>query len=373
MDLDYISTRRLSRFYDKLKDWLSLNYSTKVELAEATQDMRGATEQFAGAHGLVPTPEAADRNKFLKGDATWAELPVATTSADGLMSATDKNKLDGIATGAQVNVIESVKVAGSALAIDSKSVNVPEAGGSAGAWVKGVVSGEDTTRWNSWVSEDRNIPKPILFKYTTDFSKFDTATLIDVSSDGGNVQYSVALENQKPSLSKVDNGLKIDSNGTGTHAGTLSYTIPVNVSTASEIVEEIKIIQQPSIASWGWFGNGIASSEMYNNRGRGIYMFTPGLDTEWTWKNDGSFGGVPSTFRVKEPGNIWLNQEITTRMEWTADGTTKYYWNNELVGTSSGVTLEAYPNLLDAYTNRTMLSWGYYPVAIITGYSIEIS
>lgn len=78
MDLDYISTRRLSRFYDNLKDWLSLNYSTKVELAEATQDMRGATEQFAGAHGLVPTPAAADRNKFLKGDGTWATPPAVT-------------------------------------------------------------------------------------------------------------------------------------------------------------------------------------------------------------------------------------------------------------------------------------------------------
>lgn len=285
----------------------------------------------------------------------------------------DKGKLDNIESGAEVNLIETVSVAGTALVIESKSVNVPEAGGTTGAWVKGVVSGEDTTRWNSWVSEDRNIPKPILFKYTTDFSKFDTATLIDVSSDGDNVQYSVALENQKQSLSKVDNGLKIDPNGTESHSGTLSYTIPVDVSTASEIVEEIKIIQQPSTDSWAWFGNGIATSERYADRGRGIYMFTPGLDTEWRWANDGSFGGVPTTFRVKEPSNFWLNQEITTRMEWTADGTTKYYWNDELVGTSSGVTLEAYPNLLDVYNNRTMLSWGFTPAAIITGYSIEIS
>ncbi len=124
MDLDYISTRRLSRFYDKLKDWLSLNYSTKVELAEATQDMRGATEQFAGAHGLVPTPAAADRNKFLKGEATWAELPVATASTDGFMSSSDKTKLDGIATGAQVNVIESITTGGTALPISSKTVNI---------------------------------------------------------------------------------------------------------------------------------------------------------------------------------------------------------------------------------------------------------
>ena len=70
----------------------------------------------------------------------------------------DKNKLTGIESGAQANIIESVKVAGSALAIDSKSVNVPEAGGSAGAWVKGVVSGEDKTRWNSWNGAYYDIP-----------------------------------------------------------------------------------------------------------------------------------------------------------------------------------------------------------------------
>ena len=38
---------------------------------------------------------------------------------------TDKAKLDGVATGAQVNVIESVKVNNTALAVTSKSVNIP--------------------------------------------------------------------------------------------------------------------------------------------------------------------------------------------------------------------------------------------------------
>ena len=70
----------------------------------------------------------------------------------------DKDKLDNIESGAEVNLIASVKVAGSALAIDGKSVNVPEAGGTSGAWVKGVVSGEDTARWNSWVYASYNVP-----------------------------------------------------------------------------------------------------------------------------------------------------------------------------------------------------------------------
>lgn len=48
----------------------------------------------------------------------------ASTSAAGLMSSTDKSKLNGIATGAQVNVIETVKVNGTALTVTGKEVNV---------------------------------------------------------------------------------------------------------------------------------------------------------------------------------------------------------------------------------------------------------
>lgn len=48
----------------------------------------------------------------------------ATTSTAGLMSASDKTKLDGVASGAQVNVIETVKVNNTALTPSSKAVNV---------------------------------------------------------------------------------------------------------------------------------------------------------------------------------------------------------------------------------------------------------
>lgn len=44
--------------------------------------------------------------------------------AAGIMSSSDKTKLDGIAAGAQVNVIEAVKVNGTALSVSGKSVNI---------------------------------------------------------------------------------------------------------------------------------------------------------------------------------------------------------------------------------------------------------
>ena len=57
---------------------------------------------------------------------TYATKDVATTTADGLLSKTDKQKLDGIATGAQVNTIESISANGTALTPDgNKNVDIP--------------------------------------------------------------------------------------------------------------------------------------------------------------------------------------------------------------------------------------------------------
>jgi hypothetical protein len=57
---------------------------------------------------------------------TYATKDVATTSADGLLSKTDKAKLDNIAAGAQVNAINTISANGTALTIDSgKNVDIP--------------------------------------------------------------------------------------------------------------------------------------------------------------------------------------------------------------------------------------------------------
>lgn len=56
-----------------------------------------------------------------------SDFPTATTSSAGIMSSTDKTKLDGVDTGAQVNVIETVKINGTALAPSDKAVNIPNA------------------------------------------------------------------------------------------------------------------------------------------------------------------------------------------------------------------------------------------------------
>lgn len=66
-----------------------------------------------------------------KGDITALGIPsenttydVVTTTTDGLMLATDKVKLNGVATGAQVNTVENISVNGTKLPINSKTVNI---------------------------------------------------------------------------------------------------------------------------------------------------------------------------------------------------------------------------------------------------------
>lgn len=64
-------------------------------------NMKGATASAAGAAGLVPAPAAGSQAKYLRADGTWQTPPnttysVATQSANGLMSAVDKKKLDGM-------------------------------------------------------------------------------------------------------------------------------------------------------------------------------------------------------------------------------------------------------------------------------------
>lgn len=81
---------------------------------------KAATSQAAGGTGLVPAPAMGDQAKFLRADATWATpanttYGVASQSSNGLMSASDKTKLDGIATGANKYVHPSYTAKSSGL------------------------------------------------------------------------------------------------------------------------------------------------------------------------------------------------------------------------------------------------------------------
>ena len=68
-------------------------------------DMTAATATTAGTHGLVPAPAAGKQLSFLRGDGTWVvptdtTYPMVSSKVNGIMAASDKVKLDGIAENA---------------------------------------------------------------------------------------------------------------------------------------------------------------------------------------------------------------------------------------------------------------------------------
>ena len=67
--------------------------------------MKGATTDADGSKGLVPAPSKGSNTRYLRSDGTWVTppnttYPNASSSVNGLMSSSDKAKLDGIASGA---------------------------------------------------------------------------------------------------------------------------------------------------------------------------------------------------------------------------------------------------------------------------------
>lgn len=85
----------------KILGWASDGTAQWVDDKNTTYGVfKGATTSADGGNGLVPAPKTANAGQYLKGDGTWG-TPTNTTygdatqSANGLMSAADKKKLDG--------------------------------------------------------------------------------------------------------------------------------------------------------------------------------------------------------------------------------------------------------------------------------------
>lgn len=89
---------------------------TKAKLATAVQTSLGKADTALQAAALEPYAKTADI------EASY----VAKNGTDRLMTAAEGTKLAGIAAGAQTNILEIVKINGTALEIEDKAVNITE-------------------------------------------------------------------------------------------------------------------------------------------------------------------------------------------------------------------------------------------------------
>ena len=83
----------------------------------------GSTPYNPNTNGVVSLPAYPSKTSDLTNDSSFA-VDASYVHTDNNFTSALKSKLEGIATGAQVNVIESVKVNGSALPVSSKEVNI---------------------------------------------------------------------------------------------------------------------------------------------------------------------------------------------------------------------------------------------------------
>lgn len=112
--------------------------ATAYTHSQTTGNPHGTTKSDLGLGNVENKSSATIRGELTKSNVTTAlgytppttntTYSTATTSANGLMSSTDKSKLDGIATGATANTVDSALSSTSTNAVQNKVVNSALAG-----------------------------------------------------------------------------------------------------------------------------------------------------------------------------------------------------------------------------------------------------
>ena len=232
---------------------------------------KGATSSAAGGTGLVPAPSSGQTGLYLRSDGTWG-TPTdttyndATTSAHGLMTAADKTKLNGIATGAN-NYIHPTS---------SGNKHIPS-GGSSGKVLRWSADG--TAVWGDVPSDAISIKRaeynkllanntydPNKYYYVTD--DFDSATIINDSISSTSTAYSSSktntLLNTKVNKSSKVSATMYASSWSGSSAP-YTITLSINGVTTSNNVEILIPGSATNAQVEAWMAAGIVNGTQAAN------------------------------------------------------------------------------------------------------------
>ena len=287
---------------------------------------KGASTNAAGGSGLVPAPAQGASNRYLRSDGTWQVPPdtnttygVATTSANGLMSASDKTKLDGIATGANkythpsytarssglykitvdtsghVSAVTAVTKADiTALGIPGQDTNTTY--GVATTSTNGLMSASDKSKLNGIASGANNYSHPTSSGNKHIPSGGSSGQILRWSADGtavwgpdNNTTYGVATTSANGLMSASDK-TKLD----GIASGANKYVHPTTAGNkhipAGGSSGQILKWSAAGTAAWGsetntWFNNAsISGSVLTFTKGNGstVKITVPTSDLTYT-------------------------------------------------------------------------------------------
>lgn len=162
--------------------------ASKMLAGELAVVVSGDPETEGGALYVATAAGSATRVAFAN------EVPGdATTTSDGLMSAADKAKLDGVAAGAQANVIESVSVNGNNATVTGKAaaVTIPEATDAA----SGVMGAGDKAKLDGIAAGAKKV------------------TITETTRGSGAQVVSFTVQNPDGTFEFTPTAVKADSNG----------------------------------------------------------------------------------------------------------------------------------------------------------------
>lgn len=285
------------------------------------------------ADGLCPK-RGGTTTKFLRDDGTWATPPdtnttysAATTSAAGLMSAADKTKLDGIATGAN-NYTYTLPTASSTLGgVKTTSTVTSTSGLTACPIISGVVYYKDTntTYTHPTTSGNKHIPSGgssgQILRWSADGTAVwgaDNNTTYSAATTSANGLMTSAMVTK---LNGIATGAQVNnlvvSTSTPTASTAEAWINPNGQTTITALQNRIAVLEDDT----GWqnlsLASGVSAVRARIRRKCGIVFLEIINLTGWTTQT--AFTTIPAGFRpdTASVNNTYRWAAPTTGANWT--------------------------------------------------------